>query len=54
MALLRTEYVKLISDFFGYVTRVVNWRGAVDMAYLDFSKTFDTVLHKEFTDSCTR
>ena len=32
-------------SFYDRVTRVVVWGKAVDTAYLDFSKAFDTVSH---------
>uniref|UniRef100_A0A8C5MK06 Reverse transcriptase domain-containing protein n=1 Tax=Leptobrachium leishanense TaxID=445787 RepID=A0A8C5MK06_9ANUR len=33
-------------DFFDWVTKIVDTGGAVDIAYLDFSKAFDTVPHR--------
>uniref|UniRef100_A0A8C1XW94 Reverse transcriptase domain-containing protein n=1 Tax=Cyprinus carpio TaxID=7962 RepID=A0A8C1XW94_CYPCA len=33
-------------DFFDWVTKIIDTGGAVDIAYLDFSKAFDTVPHR--------
>ena len=33
-------------DFFDWVTKIIDGGGAVDIAYLDFSKAFDTVPHR--------
>uniref|UniRef100_A0A8C5LXA5 Reverse transcriptase domain-containing protein n=1 Tax=Leptobrachium leishanense TaxID=445787 RepID=A0A8C5LXA5_9ANUR len=33
-------------DFFDWVTKIIDTGGAVDIAYLDFNKAFDTVPHR--------
>ena len=33
-------------DFYDWVTKIIDGGGAVDIAYLDFSKAFDTVPHR--------
>uniref|UniRef100_A0A8C5PGW6 Reverse transcriptase domain-containing protein n=1 Tax=Leptobrachium leishanense TaxID=445787 RepID=A0A8C5PGW6_9ANUR len=40
------SYQTNLIDFFDWVTQIIDTGGAVDIAYLDFSKAFDTVPHR--------